>query len=202
MIEAMKIVGIEDNIMNLSENTKETCRIELILCNESLGEDDIRRGIFQGDSFSPFLFVVVFIPLSIILNETDFGYVTSRNQKLNHLLFIDDLKLYAKSERELDSLIQTVRIFSDAGMIFGLDKCAVLVLKRRKMVRTEGIELPDGKRMREVKLDGYKYLGVLQLDSIMNREMKKKAKTEYIRKVKKLLKSQLNGTNLIAGMNA
>ena len=42
------------------------------------------------------------------------------------------------------------------------------------MVRTEGIELPDKKRMREVILDGYKYLGVLQLDSIMNREMKGK----------------------------
>ena len=149
------------------------------------------------------LFVVVLIPLSIILNKTDLGYVTSRNQKLNHLLFMDDLKLYAKSERELDSLIQTVRIFSDdVGMVFGLDKCAVLVLKRGKMVRTEGIELPDGKRMREVNLDGYKYLGVLQLDSIMNREMKEKVKSEYIRRVKKLLRSQLNGGNVIAGMNA
>ena len=58
----------------------------------------------------------------IILNETDLGYVTRRNQKLNHLLFKDDLKLYANSERELDSLIQTVRSFSDVGMVFGLDK--------------------------------------------------------------------------------
>ena len=74
---------------------------------------------------------------------------------------MDDLKLYAKSERELDSLMQIVRIFSDAGMVFCLDKCVVLDLKRGKMVRTEGIELPDGKRMREVNLDGYKYLGVL-----------------------------------------
>ena len=96
-----------------------------------------------------------------------------------------------------------MRIFSDdVGMVFGLDKCAVLVLKRGKMVRTEGIELPDGKRMREVNLDGYKYLGVLQLDSIMNREMKEKVKSEYIRRVKKLLTSQLNGGNVIAGMNA
>ena len=197
------MVGIADNIVNLFENSKETWRTELIACNESLGEVDIRRGIFQGDSFSPLLFVVVLIPLSIILNKTDLGYVTSRNQKLNHLLFMDDLKLYAKSERELDSLIQTVRIFSDdVGMVFGLDKCAVLVLKRGKMVRTEGIELPDGKRMREVNLDGYKYLGVLQLDSIMNREMKEKVKSEYIRRVKKLLRSQLNGGNVIAGMNA
>ena len=55
--------------------------------------------------------------------------------------------------------------------------------------------------MREVNLDGYKYLGVLQLDSIMNREMKEKVKSEYIRRVKKLLRSQLNGGNVIAGMN-
>ena len=42
-----------------------------------------------------------------------------------------------------------MRIFSDdVGMAFGLDKCVVLVLKRGKVVRTEGIELPDEKRMR------------------------------------------------------
>ena len=115
---------------------------------------------------------------------------------------MDNLKLCAKSERELDSLIQTVRIFSDdVGMVFGLDKCAVLVLKMGKMFRTEGIELPDGKRMREITLYRYKYLGVLQLDSIMNKEMKEKVKSEYIRRVKKLLSSQLNGGNIVAGMN-
>ena len=85
MIKAMKMVGITDNIVNLFENSKETLRTELIACNKSLGEVDIRRGIFQGDSFSPLIFVIVLIPLSIILNKTDLGYVTSRNQKLNLL---------------------------------------------------------------------------------------------------------------------
>ena len=93
-----------------------------------------------------------------------------------------------------------MRIFYDVGVVFGLHKCAVLVLKRGKMVQTEGIELPDGRRMREINLDGYKYLGVLQCDSIMDREMKEKVKSEYIRRVKKLLKSQLNGGNVTAGM--
>ena len=69
------------------------------------------------------------------------------------------------------------------------------------MFRTEGIELPDGKHMREVNVDGYTYLAVLQLDSIMNREMKQKVKSEYIKRVKTLLRSQLNGGNVIAGMN-
>ena len=65
----------------------------------------MRRGIFQRDSFSPLLFVIVFIPLSITLNETDLRYAAIRNQKFNNILFLDDLKLHAKSERELDSLI-------------------------------------------------------------------------------------------------
>ena len=51
------------------------------------------------DYFSPLLFVVVLMLLSIILNEKDLGNVTSPNQKFSHLSFMDDLKLYAKSER-------------------------------------------------------------------------------------------------------
>ena len=111
--------------------------------------------------------------------------------------------MYAKIERELNSVIQAVGIFSDdVTMVFDLDKCAVLVLKSGKMVQTERIELPDGKRITEVDLEGYKYLGVLQLDSIMNREIKKQVKSQYIRRVKKLLRSQLNGGNVVGGMNA
>ena len=56
--------------------------------------------------------------------------------------------------------------------------------------------------MREVNLAGYTYLGVLQSDSIINKEMKEKVKSKYIRRVKKLLRSPLNGGNVIAGMNA
>ena len=62
-------------------------------------------------------------------------------------------------------------------MVFGLDKCAMLALRKGKMVWKERIELPDGKQMREVNLGGYYYLGVLQLDSIMNKEIKENAKT-------------------------
>ena len=62
LIEAMKMVRTADNIVNVFENSKETWITELIVCNESLGEVDIRRGIFQQDSFSPLFFVVVLIP--------------------------------------------------------------------------------------------------------------------------------------------
>ena len=52
---------------------------------------------------------------------------------INHLLFIDDLKLYGKNEHEVDSLFQSVRIYSeDIAMEFGIQKCACVILKRGK----------------------------------------------------------------------
>ena len=77
MIEAMKMVRIADNIVNVFENSKETWITEQTACNESLGEVDIGRGIFQGDSFLSLLFVVVLIHLPITLNETDLRCITS-----------------------------------------------------------------------------------------------------------------------------
>ena len=64
------------------------------------------------------------------------------NHKISHLLFMDDLKLYADSESHLDSLIQTVRIVSDdIGMEFGLEKCGVVCMRRGKVTKTDGIQL-------------------------------------------------------------
>ena len=49
------------------------------------------------------------------------GYRLAKDMKpINHLLFMDDLKLYGASKNQLDSLIQVVRIFSqDINMSFG-----------------------------------------------------------------------------------
>ena len=52
---------------------------------------------------------------------------------------MDDLKLYFKREMVLDSLIQTERIFSeDIGILFGTDKCAMLVMKKEKIKKSDG----------------------------------------------------------------
>ena len=58
---------------------------------------------------------------------------------------MDDLKLSGKNATEVDSLVQTVRIFNqDIRMEFGLQKYAVVTMKRGKMENCEGVKLPDG----------------------------------------------------------
>ena len=73
------------------------------------------------------MFVLALIPLSLILRKTKAAYeFPESKEKTNHLLFMDDLKLYSRSENGLDSLVQTVFVFSeDIGMEFGIEKCAM-----------------------------------------------------------------------------
>ena len=69
-----------------------------MLCsgNSELGEVEIKRGIFQGDSLSPIVFVLSLIPLSLILRKAQKACEFSESkEKINHLLLMDDLKLYS-----------------------------------------------------------------------------------------------------------
>ena len=78
----------------------------------------------------------------MILRKAKAAYEFSGSkEKINHLLFMDNLKFYSRSEKELDSLVQTIRVFSkDIGMEFGIEKCAILVREKGKIVKSVGIE--------------------------------------------------------------
>ena len=76
--------------------------------------------------------VVIIIIINHILRKCTAGYKLSRLQeKINHLMYMDDIKLFAKNEKELETLIHAVRIYSqDIGIKFGIEKCAMLVMKK------------------------------------------------------------------------
>ena len=68
-------------------------------------------------------------PLTEILRNVPTGYTLKCGLKLNHLLFMDDLKIYGKNERGINGLVSTVGIFSNnRGMEFGAKKCGALII--------------------------------------------------------------------------
>ena len=135
---------------NFIEKTMETWKVELTAGGRSLAEAKIQRGIFQGDALSPLLFIIAMIPLSHILRKFTAGYKLSRSQeKINHLIYMDNIKLFFKKLKGLKTLPQAVRIYSqDIGMEFGIEKYAMLVMKSGKQHPTDGMKLPNQEKIR------------------------------------------------------
>ena len=143
------------------------------------------------------------MPRNYILRKFIAGYKLSRPQeKINYLMYMDDIKLFAKNEKEPETLIHAVRIYSqDIGMEFGIEKCAMLVMKSGKRHLTDGMELPNHDKIRTLgENETYNYLGILEADTIKQVEMKDKIRKEYPRRTRKLLETKLSSGNLIKGI--
>ena len=199
----MEMFGIVENLRTFLQKSMQQWRLSLTANGEDLGEVNVKRGIFQGDSLSPLIFVLTMVPLSLTLKKVNACYKWGKKEyKLNHLLFMDDLKLYPKSEEQTNMLVRTVYVFStDNGMEFGIKKCGILTMKRGKIVESERIKLPDGEVMKQVRQEGYTYLDIIELDKIKETEMKEKITKEYKRRQRLILKSKLNGRNKVTAIN-
>ena len=114
VINRLKMYRISHEFISFNEKKNmKNWRVELTAGGKSLAETKIQRGIFQGDALSPLLFIITMMPLNHILRKCTTGYKLSRSQeKINHLMYMDDIKLFAKNEKELETLIHTIRIYS------------------------------------------------------------------------------------------
>ena len=80
-------------VINFIDKTME------LTAGRNLAEAKIQRAIFQGDVLSPLLFIIAMMPLNHILIKCTAGYKLSRSQeKINHRMYMDDIKLFAKNE--------------------------------------------------------------------------------------------------------
>ena len=78
----------------------------------------------------------------------------------------------------------------------------MLVMEKGKIVKSVVMELPDGKVIKSLhEGESYKYLGILEVGRFLEEKMKLNVLKEYIRRLRKILKSELNGGNLVCGVN-
>ena len=166
ILRCLQMYKIHPVLIEFIEQSMNHWKTNMTLVNKEgvleTGPIRIKRGIFEGDSLSPLLFSMSLNPLSIELNETKYGYQLDKQTKINHLFYVDDLKLYGTNDNQLAGLINTVKHISvDTKMEFGLDKCAKATFKRGKKVQAEGIQLNDNQVIQDLEQSEiYKYLGM------------------------------------------
>ena len=86
----------------------QTWKVELSSSGESLEVTHIRRGIFQG------YFFCVLASINTGIEKINSRLWSCQGFKVNHLLFMDDLKLFGKNEHQIDSSrVQTVQLLSE-----------------------------------------------------------------------------------------
>ena len=125
-----------------------------------------KKGLPQGDSLCPTLFILCLNPIAWKLRATS-GYRLSKpvSCKVTHLLYIDDLKMYSFSENNLERGTRTVK----GGIVcIGLrwnekKKCAVVHVKGGCVKQTENMAIDELKSIKSLGEEStYKFLGVLE----------------------------------------
>ena len=127
ILHCLETYKFDPNLVNYFKHAMKKWKTQLHLNHTSATITsrtiDINSGIFQGDSPSGLALCISLIPLTWLINKTGLGYYIGKGnslvQLISHLLFMDDLKLYASNNNQLRSLLETV---TDIDMKFGY-KC-------------------------------------------------------------------------------
>ena len=125
------------------------------------------------------------------------------DERFSHILYMDDLKTFAGSINDARSMAKLVFEFTTSiGMKFGLDKCKVLNVVRGKIKKCGTITLDENSVIDEMdSTDTYKYLGVIESSAIKHAEMKSVTLEKFKKKLKNVLKTDLNSKNTMTAIN-
>ena len=210
LLKILDIYKIHPNIVTFLKNAMKSWRTTLKLNAEAnnviTDEIHIKRGIYQGDSLSPLWFCLALNPLSNELNQTKLGFDIRVNRRteyqLSHLLYMDDLKLYAKTNKNMIQLLDKTTMFSrDIKMDLGLDKCKKLNIVKGKIVQGN-YSIGEQECIQAMKLgELYKYLGYNQARLLEHKSIKEKLRTEYLQRLYSLCNKQLSSRNLFKAIN-
>ena len=211
LIEALKLAKIPMMLRNtISELMQKWATKVYLRTKENVSITDTIKyltGVLQGDCLSLILFTLCINPLSHLLNKMCNGYSIGppgdRSTKINHLLFVDDLKTYATNREMAEEQLEIITQFTnDIGMTFGADKCAYMYIERgQKKSLGDNITL-NGLEISELKdNDSYKYLGCDEDVGYRGNLNKGRVIKEYFNRVRKIWRSELYSRNKVLAHN-
>ena len=172
----------------------ETWRVELPAGRKSLAEVWIQRGVFQGEKLSPLLFVIAMMPLNHILRKCIVGCKLSKSTGRQKTV-------YEKPKRIGNPNTDCENIQSRYRNGIWYRKMGHAWNEKRETTQDRRNRNTKSRKIRTLGEETYKYLGILEADTIKQMEMKEKITKGYLRRTRKLLETKLCSKNLIKRIN-
>ena len=212
MTRVYQWIGVPGTVLNIIVKPMEgwETRLELnenrkVLMSRKI---KIRKRFLQGDSYSPVGFCLMEVLISILIQETD-GYTMGQRDKervkRTSSLFIDNLKIYRESHRNLEAVNEMiVKGSMDAGACYRVKKCAEVVFRKSKIIKGEGlvvledkIDALDPKKKHEI----YIFLGCKQADKAGVKRVIERVKNEIRKRLNHQTGLNLNDKNLMKAIS-
>ena len=204
--EMLELCGVPMHVQHcLRELQTKWCTVFTLRHAGGLLETDqiqYKRGLFQGDALPPLLFCLSVTPLSYGLRTTA-GYSPRFTENpVTHLMFVDDLKVYAAGAKPLEQSMKAVeRVTNAIGMRIGVQKCATACLRRGKVTESAGYNLTDGDIRALAEGKSYKYLGIQQVIRSEPDTVRRALKAAYKHRLQQIWRAGMSGRNKVHATN-
>ena len=210
IIKALELAKVPSKILITIRNIMDiwATKVNLFTNNTSIKTNTINyiTGVLQGDCFSLMLFILSVNPLSFLLSlllGCNIAKTNNKKQKLAHLFFVDDLKSFARNEKEATLQLDLITQFTkDIDMKFGQDKHAYIYIVRG-IQKSLGTKLSiNGTDIEELDSgETYTYLGQDEDIGFKGELNKQRVTKEYLRRVRQIWNSELYSRNKVLAHN-
>lgn len=207
LLDLLRTVGVREGLIDIIKRIMNQWRT-VISGGEREERVRVRSGVFQGDTLSPLLFCLSVAPISHTLRNSgpDPGFVfepkMGETERVSHIYYVDDLKVFADTEAEVSRMLARVRREAASfGLTLNPSKCAV-----HTVVESQKRDHPTCKVDSDIPRLGpgncYKYLGIPQRGAPEWGEAYKDLLSRVRSKVSAFVQSELTLRQVIRGINA
>ncbi|KAG0437890.1 LINE-1 reverse transcriptase like protein [Dictyocoela muelleri] len=199
LIALLKRFNAPIHVIKFLETAMPKWETEIFISGKKYGISKFNNGLIQGDSLSPLLFVLALEPISRKLKESIYPTVvmnTGISQiNLNHLLFIDDMKIYAHTKEEvIDTLTATKSMLKFINLEVNENKTKISWNNSENLNNYN--ENED-----EINDNVNKYLGIREFENLVDVSNYESIENKILKRIEKLCKTRLSARNLIIAIN-
>ena len=198
MIIILRSYGIPDKIVNTIEASYASTRAKVYSPDGVTEEFDIVKGVIQGDTLSPYLFVIILdygLRKAIKGREEELGFtiVPRRSRRVHPIVltdldFSDDIALISDSVRQASELLQRVESESSkVGLFINYNKTKVMAFNTLDPII---LKTADGQIL-DVEKD-FEYLGSWINSSEKDIKVRKALAWNALHSIQTLWKSKTN----------